>query len=122
MTELNKLSIAIKKLQSELKEDRKYIIEVIGSNTDMYQNIYPLCMDVQVINQQRNQYNQPDYTTVSDAYLLDGLGPSFTKANYTIQPIVSEAGRIIEYKCEYTPYVDVNTFTTYLESQQILYF
>lgn len=120
MTDLNKLSIAIKQLQTE---NRKYTIEVIGNNRDMYQNILPMCFDITFLCNQRNQYNQLSLQTESDAYLIDGVGPSFTRANYTIVPIFStDEKEILEYVCKYTPYVDVTAFTTYVQNEGILYF
>ena len=122
MTDLNKLSIAIKKLQTDIGISKKYTLEAIGTNRDMYQNILPICFDIQVLHEQKNIYNQADYSLISDAYFIDGVGPSFTKANYTISPILADDGQILDYKCEYTPYIDVNTFTTYLTEQKISFF
>jgi hypothetical protein len=123
-SELNKLSIAYKQLQAFLNENRKYTIEVIGEQTDCYQNILPLCIDATFLHEQRNQYNQSDKTEYSDAYLIDGTGAKYTKANYTIYPIYDpeSLSTILEYKCVHTPYVDVTTFSSYLESKGRVFF
>jgi len=123
-SELNKLSNAFKQLQSFLKENRKYTIEVVGEKKDCYQNILPLCIDATFLHEQYNQYNQPDKTEYSDAYLIDGTGAKYTKADYTIYPIYDpvNTSSIIDYKCVHTPYIDVTTFSSYLESKGRVFF
>ncbi len=122
MTDLTKLSSACKELHLFLKENRKYTIEVIGERNDYYQNILPLCIDATFLHEQVNQYNQQDKVEYSDAYLIDGIGAKYTKANYTILPTVDESGKIVDYKCVHTPYLDISGYSAYLEKKGRLFF